>query len=257
MSTRVSVVIPTFNCADWLGAAIDSALQQQGADVEVIVVDDGSTDHTARLVRGYGDRVRYAYQHNAGVSAARNRGLALATGEYTVFLDADDLLLPDKLAGDVAVLGREPTVDAVYTHFLYLDGEPHHRPLPTTLPPAYDEPSFRDQLLRDNGTAINAYTFRTAAVRAVGGFDTGLHHHEDWDLYLRLLRRGRIRCDARLTALYRRRPHSAVRNRRAMTTARLRVLRRLPRYFGWRALPQTLASMLATWRQAVRERRAG
>src|SRR3954467_2657063 len=94
---QFSVVVPTYERAETLGRAIASILRQD-ADFELIVVDDGSTDDTARIVRQFDDeRISYQHQTNAGVSAARNAGAAAARGEWLVFLDADDELLPDAL----------------------------------------------------------------------------------------------------------------------------------------------------------------
>jgi glycosyltransferase involved in cell wall biosynthesis len=110
----VSVLIPTYNRAHCLANAIDSALAQTYPHVEIVVVDDGSQDHTGELIAArYGDdpRVRYVYQQNGGVSAARNHGLRLCRGELVAFLDSDDLWLPWKLELQVACLSRFP--DAV------------------------------------------------------------------------------------------------------------------------------------------------
>lgn len=101
---RVSVIIPTFNCARYVERAIDSVLNQTYRDYEIIVVDDGSTDKTADIIRRYGENVRYFYQSNAGVSAARNRGLTASTGEFVAYLDADDLWYSQKLDRQIAFL---------------------------------------------------------------------------------------------------------------------------------------------------------
>jgi hypothetical protein len=98
MSPLVSIVIPCFNAAHLVGEAIESALCQDGPDSEVIVIDDGSTDESLSVIRSYGERVRWESGPNRGACAARNRGLAMAKGEWIQFLDADDLLLPGKLA---------------------------------------------------------------------------------------------------------------------------------------------------------------
>src|SRR5437773_3781756 len=97
MNVTVSVVIPTYNYARYLPEAIDSALAQTHAPLEVIVVDDGSTDDTPRVLAVYGDRIRVIRQANRGPGAARNTGIAAARGEYVGFLDADDVWLPRKL----------------------------------------------------------------------------------------------------------------------------------------------------------------
>jgi glycosyltransferase involved in cell wall biosynthesis len=93
-----SIVVPTYNRADLLGVAIESVLKQTYSDWELVIVDDGSTDNTAEVVKNYGDaRIRYIYQTNAERSAARNNGIAQATGRYICFLDSDDYYLPERL----------------------------------------------------------------------------------------------------------------------------------------------------------------
>ena len=113
----VSVVIPTYNRASMVGDAIESALAQTYAPLEVIVVDDGSTDDTEGAVRQFGPRVRYVRQENSGVGAARNAGLAVARGEAIAFLDSDDLWLPRKNEWQITVLEKKPEVGLVYSEF--------------------------------------------------------------------------------------------------------------------------------------------
>ncbi|MGE0260876.1 MAG: glycosyltransferase family 2 protein [Alphaproteobacteria bacterium] len=108
----VSVVIPCFNAAATLGATIASALRQNRRDLEIIVVDDGSTDDSAAIARGFGSGVRVVTGPNRGVSAARNRGVAETGGDWLVFLDADDLLLPDTLSRRLAA-ARAADADVV------------------------------------------------------------------------------------------------------------------------------------------------
>lgn len=104
----VSVVIPAYNSERFVDEAIESVLSQSHQRIEVIVVDDGSTDGTAARVRAYGDRVRYFHQANAGVGTARNRGLAIATGDYIAFLDGDDVWQPEKLEVQLEIAARNP-----------------------------------------------------------------------------------------------------------------------------------------------------
>ena len=101
-------MIPTYNRASLIGAAIESVLAQTYTDFEVIVVDDGSTDNTREIVGRYGDRVRYTYIENSGPARARNVGMSLARGEYLCLLDSDDLYYPHKLALQVDHLDRFP-----------------------------------------------------------------------------------------------------------------------------------------------------
>jgi len=102
----VSVVMPAYNAERFVGEALDSVLKQSHRRLEVIVVDDGSTDGTGARVRGYGDQVQYIQQINAGAGAARNRGLEAATGDYIAFLDADDLWRPEKLEVQLGIAAR-------------------------------------------------------------------------------------------------------------------------------------------------------
>src|SRR6059058_153404 len=113
----VSVVIPTFNSADYLAQAIQSVLAQTYQDFEIIVVDDASTDTTEEAVRPYAKRICYVRQEPGGPSMARNRGILQARGELIAFLDADDLWRPTKLARQVEYLKCHPEACLVYTDF--------------------------------------------------------------------------------------------------------------------------------------------
>jgi glycosyltransferase involved in cell wall biosynthesis len=119
----VSVVIPTYQRAGLIERAIDSVLAQDYRPVEVIVADDGSTDDTRARVERYGPPVRYLYQPNAGVSAARNLGLRAARGEFVALLDSDDAWLPGKLALQVAVSRAHPNVGMVWTDMSAMDDD--------------------------------------------------------------------------------------------------------------------------------------
>jgi glycosyltransferase involved in cell wall biosynthesis len=113
---RISVLIPVYNGEAYLGEAIDSVLAQSYRPLEVVVVDDGSEDAGGEVARGYGDPVRYHRQPRAGNGAARNRAVALATGELLLFLDADDRLAPGALERLAGALERDPWLQAVYGH---------------------------------------------------------------------------------------------------------------------------------------------
>jgi glycosyltransferase involved in cell wall biosynthesis len=114
---NVSVVIPVCNGERFVGAALRSVLEQSFPPLETIVVDDGSTDATRSVVRQFGERVRYCYEPHRGVAAARNRGVAIARGEWIAFLDADDQWYPDKLVSQVDYLRQVPEVGMVYSDF--------------------------------------------------------------------------------------------------------------------------------------------
>jgi glycosyltransferase involved in cell wall biosynthesis len=107
---RVSVVIPTYNCAAYLADALDSVLAQSYPNIEIIVVDDGSTDDTEAVLRRYRDRLIQVHKTNGGLASARNAGLALASGEFVAQLDADDICHPERIAAQVAVFRQQPDV---------------------------------------------------------------------------------------------------------------------------------------------------
>lgn len=113
-SATVSVIIPVYNSEKYLAAAIASALEQTLPPIEIIVVDDGSTDASAAIARGFGTLVWVESQPHRGTAAARNRGVALARGEFIAFLDADDVWSADKLSDQIAQLGKQPDAEMVF-----------------------------------------------------------------------------------------------------------------------------------------------
>src|SRR5688572_7449441 len=199
----VSVVIPTYNRAHTVTDAIRSVLLQSFTDLELIVVDDGSTDDTAARIGGIPDaRLRYVGGRHAGVSAARNLGVREATGALIAFLDSDDLWQPDKLAYDVECLARHPTVDAVFTDLEKRHGDRVYpsfmrqtavfsRRLRGPVPPeglVLEPREMRLCLLEEVPIKPSALTVRRRAFEAVGGFDESWSSSEDWEFLLRLAR---------------------------------------------------------------------
>src|SRR5262245_44787922 len=186
----LSIVIPTRNYARYIGQAIESALGQGHRPTEVIVVDDGSTDETPRVLRTFETAIRVLRLDGRGVSAARNAGLAEAAGEYVLFLDADDVLLPDGPVRQAQLLVQCPGVDVVAGQWYTYDVESGFasRRFGTLRP---DEDAF-SQLLRSNVVATpSAVMLRRRVLQALGGFDTSLHFTADWELWLRLAKHGR------------------------------------------------------------------
>ena len=114
MAPRISVIIPVYNGAAYLGAAIESVLGQSRPPTEIIVVDDGSTDGSAAVAARFGNQVRAIFQEHGGIGAARNTGVRAAGGDFLAFLDADDLWMPDKLALQLEVFATNPDVDLVF-----------------------------------------------------------------------------------------------------------------------------------------------
>ncbi|MCC7177016.1 MAG: glycosyltransferase [Acidobacteria bacterium] len=186
MAARLSVIIPDFNHTRYLDGAIQSVLDQTEPPGEIIVVDDGSTDGCEAAVRTYGERVRYLYQENQGLAAARNTGIRAAGGELVGLLDADDRWRPQFCAEMTRVADANPGAAAYYCRAQTMDER--GTPLPQVLggPPVPAGELFQ-RLLRANFIIPSTVVLRREVVMAAGLFDAGLRSCEDWDLWLRLL----------------------------------------------------------------------
>lgn len=195
-SPAVSVIIPTRDYARFLPAAIGSLSAQTFQDWECIVVDDGSTDETEEVLHRLTNqepRLIYVRQRASGVSAARNEGLRKARGEFIQFLDADDLLAPNKIETHVNALRSDAEAAIVYGQSRYFDdGAPtilrmRPRDDPTATGNVVDRPGTvtLSQLVETNPMTIEAALARKSVLDRVGGFDESLERMEDWDLWLR------------------------------------------------------------------------
>jgi len=181
----VSVVIPTYNYGRFVTQAVDSVLAQTYRPLEVIVVDDGSTDDTRERLQPYGERIRYVHQLNAGPEGARNTGLALAQGEWVAFLDPDDSWLPGKLELQVRLLEQQTDVVMVCSQTCSTQADAVIPPVPTTRRLALAEVFLR------NPVCTSTVLTRKSVVDAVGHFRKGIRS-EDWDLWMRIARAGTI-----------------------------------------------------------------
>jgi glycosyltransferase involved in cell wall biosynthesis len=222
----VSVVIAAYNAGRTLGETLESVRAQTFEDLEVIIVDDGSTDATPAVAVSTGDRrVRLLSQPNAGVSAARNRGADDARGRYLAFLDADDLWTPDKLASQVAALERDKDAGLAYSWTAFID--PGGRRLPGGITVRRDGWVFDDLVLGcfvGNGSSA---LVRRSAFDAVGGFDVTLRTADDWDFYLRLARKYPFVCVPFVQVFYRVDRGSKSFRLRASEEGSLRVIERV------------------------------
>ena len=192
---RVSVIIPTYNRAHYLGAAIDSVLGQTSTDTEVIVVDDGSTDQTRAVLEQYGSRVRPLYQEHCGlIAAVRNRGLREARGEYVAFLDSDDLWLPTLLETQVAALEQRPEWGMVYCDGWILDDATGQDLCRTHAATRAESGWIGPALFEQNFIQTSAVVVRRAVLEDVGVFreDVELWAVEDWELWLRTAARYQV-----------------------------------------------------------------
>jgi glycosyltransferase involved in cell wall biosynthesis len=206
---RVSVIIPTYNCDRYIVEAIDSVLFQKDVDLEILVIDDGSTDGTRETLEEYGDRIRYIYQKNQGVAAARNLGIKMAKGEFISFLDADDFFLRGKLAAQVAVFDGQPNLGLVHSGWRRVDSNGIYE-MDVCLWEKVPELNL-ESWLNWKPVLPSAMMFRREWLEAVGGFDPRFPPAEDTDLILRLALKG---CLAKwlpaVTVAYRQHDRSAM-----------------------------------------------
>jgi glycosyltransferase involved in cell wall biosynthesis len=181
---HVSVIVPVYNGALHIVETIEAVFEQTYSDFELLVIDDGSTDGTADLLRSYQGRIRLIQQKNQGVSAARNRGLTLALGEFILFLDSDDLPRRDKLAQQVACLEEDPLLGAVHSGWRLVDayGRPLREVLPWQQLPELTLPGW----LKWKPVFLGAMLFRRSWLRRIDGFRTDLRQAEDTDFLFRL-----------------------------------------------------------------------
>jgi glycosyltransferase involved in cell wall biosynthesis len=195
----VSIVVPCYNQGRFVGEAIESALGQTYPHVEVIVVDDGSTDDTASVARRY-EAVRCIQQPNRGTAAARNRGFRESRGEYVVFLDADDRLLPLAVATGLDCLAAHPEwgFAAGHVRLLNPDGSA------AATPPQDHEPLSYLTLLRSNYIwTPGVVMYRRTVLDAIGGFRPSAGGSADYDQNIRVARQFEIGCHHEVVLEYR------------------------------------------------------
>lgn len=178
----VSVVIPTYNREKVVLTAVDSALNQSYRNLEVIVIDDGSTDNTREALAKYGDRIRYYYQSNQGVSAARNHAINVANGKYIAFLDSDDEWFPNKIEKQIEYLEANP--DLSFVACLSMKEK-------RTYSGYEDHAGQFLRFIREPFTQnMTRYVARRECFQQFGLFDTKMQGPEDWEMWLRLLKNG-------------------------------------------------------------------
>ncbi len=191
---RVSAIIPTYNCAAYLVEAIESILAQTYQDVEIIVIDDGSTDNTRQVLEPYQGRIVYLYQENRGESVARNRGIEVAKGEFIAFLDADDLWLPTKLERQVAAMDLYPEAVLAYSYAYAVDASGQQMCFRGSDLLCQGEAGLHQvfarlvtgNMIANPGTVLIRKRFLTEGT----AFDSTIRWGEDWDLWLRLSLKG-------------------------------------------------------------------
>ncbi|NQU10571.1 glycosyltransferase family 2 protein [bacterium] len=235
MSCHISAIIPTYNYGRFVGLAVDSALAQTAPALEVIVVDDGSTDDTRERLQTYGDRIRYVYQQNRGLSAARNTGIREARGDWVALLDSDDVWAPGKLATQATVVAQCPAAVLVATERYHFSDQPPAQPAPGgESPPSWRAITFAE-LLEAPLFAPSSVMIRRECFAAAGMFDESLRAVEDLDMWLRLAARHPVvRVEAPLTGV-RTHPESMSTKPELMLSNNRKVLAKIPEYLPeWR-----------------------
>src|SRR5712692_6205416 len=180
----ISCIVPVFNGERYLAEALESILKQSYRPLEIIVVDDGSTDGTANVVARYGAKVRCLRQPNSGPAIARNLGLSAATGEFVAFLDADDLWHPEKLERQMARFQARPELDACVAHVQNF-----------WIPELREEAErFRDHRISQPlpGYVTGTLLARRSIFKAIGPFNVALGHGDSADFFLRAAEHGAV-----------------------------------------------------------------
>jgi glycosyltransferase involved in cell wall biosynthesis len=181
MNTLISAIIPTFNSKQYVCEAVDSVLTQTYPNVEVVVIDDGSTDGTGDLLKSkYGNRIKYIVKPNGGPASARNLGIRNSRGEFIAFLDADDLWKPEKLERQIVAFSEETLLVGCSQK--------------TTNDGIIEKVLFRDLVIR-NRFSNSGVVVRRRAIEQAGYFDERpeMRAVEDWDMWIRLARSGELR----------------------------------------------------------------
>lgn len=255
----VSVIIPTFNAAAYVGQAISSALASQEVVVEVIVVDDGSDDYTWQVLEGYGAAVRKTRQDRGGPYRARNLGAELARADWLAFLDADDDWRPDKLAKQLALADEQTGL--IYTDRLNFGDYTRFKERQSDSVALWEGDVF-EPLLLGNFISLSSVLMRKSWFEKLGGFAVERRGVQDWDLWLRYAAEGgRVKLCREPLTRYRIHPGQMSHDLDQRAADREAVLRRalaLPRgrQVSPRVVRQAFASLweVAAWHAAVGRR---
>ena len=182
---KISAIIPTYNNAEFLQEAIESVLAQTYKDIEIIVVDDGSTDNTEDVVKNYAGKLTYIRQENAGPAKARNTGILQAKGEYIAFLDADDSWLPNKTEEQLKVLEDNPNSALVYSKAIFFDSDTGNE-VRISPEEVYSGSVFDTLLSKTGPIVLSSVIARSGILYEIGMFEESLFAVEDIHLWLKI-----------------------------------------------------------------------
>ena len=228
----VSVIIPAYNAQNFIAQSLDSILAQTYPHVEVVVVNDGSTDNTSEIVKGYGQEVHYFSQEHKGVSFARNLGISRSSGQFLCFFDSDDVMVPDRVAVQIDFMGRHPDVGLAFSDYRNFTRKGHHPQSHfETCPRLRQHLGHRDEfvtahacehLAEENFGIAGSFMVRRTMLDLVPGFETRLKACEDFHFYYLLARHTKVGIINRLGMLRRFHEMNATHDRIRMLTEAIR-----------------------------------
>ena len=247
----VSIVIPAYNAARYMRQTLDSIQAQTFTDYEVIVVNDGSSDREQleTILREHPLKIIYLSQENRGVSAARNAAIKIARGTYYAQLDADDQWKPDYLAVQLGILASDPSISLVYPNALIISDSSDANLEFMKACPSEGEVTF-ESLIEQTCIVMTCVTARMEAIKNAGMFDELCRSCEDFDLWLRIAKQGRIIYHRQILALYRRHENS-------LSSDRVWMIRNLLAVFEKaKTMEMTFAERQALDKQIINSRAA-
>jgi glycosyltransferase involved in cell wall biosynthesis len=257
----VDVIIPAYNAARYLPAAIESVIAQTCTAWRIILVDDGSVDNTRDIASGYAsilqDKLTYIWQPNAGLPAARNAAIRCGSAELLALLDADDIWLPTRLEHSLKAFAHSAQVGLAYGFISRIDAD--GRVIDTcSAKQKHGEGRIAPYIYRRSvDLPCPTITFRRACLEKAGYFDENLHASEDRDLWLRIAQHYEVRLVPHVIACYRISPHAMTRDPERMLKAQLLFIEK---HFGapgcgWRARSIALSGVYRQYAEALADRR--
>jgi glycosyltransferase involved in cell wall biosynthesis len=256
MNPEISVLMSVYNGEKYLSEAVDSILSQSFRDFEFIVIDDGSTDRSKRILEKYAakdPRIRLVSRENRGISKSANEGLALARGEFIARMDADDVSLPGRFVEQVAFLKKNPDYVAVGCGVMVTDCDLRPLGLRWEL---LDHPTIESELLSGNGGALTqpSTMIRKSALLQIGGYDERLPNAEDLDIFIRLSEIGLLANLESVLLLYRKHPASDNHTRHGTWQAtKSLIIRETIERRGAASFTKALFSKPETWTYSTKD----
>lgn len=185
---KVSIIIPAYNASEYIKNCLDSCIKQDHDNVEIIVIDDGSTDNTRDIVKSYSDRrIKYLYKENGGSASARNLGIRNSSGDYIIFLDSDDLILPNRITAHIKSLQNKDKI-ITYSDFRYIKNHNNNNEYKHKF--KFYSGDVLDKMLYKNFIPTNCATYPRSFIDDIGIFNEEIRNCEDTEFLIRALLAG-------------------------------------------------------------------